>query len=105
MLVSFFYILRANYRRDFDIPQHSEENAGKIEIKLAESVTFLHKGRILRRLSEIPDGAQVHIDGSDTQYIDLEILEVIHNFKETASGKNIRLELTQIPSLTGNAAH
>jgi MFS superfamily sulfate permease-like transporter len=104
MLVSFFYILRANYRRDYHMHERWEENGGKIEIKLAESVTFLHKGRILRRLSEIPDGAQVHIDGSDTQYIDLEILEVIHNFKETASGKNIRIELTQISSVTGKAA-
>jgi MFS superfamily sulfate permease-like transporter len=105
MLVSFFYILRANYRRDFHIPQHSEENAGEIEIKLAENVTFLHKGRILRRLSAIRDGAYVHIDGSGTHYIDFDVLEVIHNFKETATRKNIRLELTQIPSFTGTAAH
>jgi len=92
-------------RRDYHIHQHKKEDSGKIDIKLAENVTFINKGSILRKLLEIPDGAHVHIDGSGTHYIDLDVLEVIHNFKETASRKNIRLELTQIPSLTGNTAH
>jgi len=105
MLVSIFYILRANYRRDYLIHQHSKEDGGKIEIKLAENVTFINKGSILRKLLEMPEGAYVHIDGSGTHYIDFDVLEVIHNFKETAARKNIRLELTQIPSLTGNAAN
>ena len=105
MLVSIFYILRANYRRDYHFHQHSKEDGGKIEIKLAENVTFINKGSILRKLLELPDGAYVHIDGSGTHYIDFDVLEVIHNFKETATRKNIRLELTQIPSFTGTAAH
>jgi len=105
VLVSIFYILRANYRRDYHIHQHRKEDGGMIDIKLAENVTFINKGSILRKLSEIPDGAHVHIDGSGSHYIDLDVLEVIHNFKETASRKNIRLELTQIPSLTGTSTH
>jgi MFS superfamily sulfate permease-like transporter len=105
MLVSFFYILRANHRRDYHIHQSKKEDGGKIEIKLAENVTFINKGSIIRKLSELPDGSHVHIDGSGTHYIDLDVLEIIHNFKEIAALKNIQLELTQIPVFTGTTAH
>jgi hypothetical protein len=47
----------------------------------------------------------VHIDGSGTHYIDLDVLEIVHNFKETAALKNIQLELTKIPAFTGTSAH
>jgi MFS superfamily sulfate permease-like transporter len=105
MLVSFFYILRANYRRDYHIHQDKKEEGSRYTIRLAENVTFINKGSILRKLSEIPEGSSVHIDGSGTHYIDLDVLEIVHNFKEMASLKNIQLELTKIPDFPGTAAH
>jgi MFS superfamily sulfate permease-like transporter len=105
MLVSIFYILRANFRRDYQIHYDKIDNEEKIEIKLAETVTFINKGSILRKLSELPEGSIIHIDGSATNYIDLDVLEIIHNFKEMAKLKNIQLELTNIPAFTGVSGH
>ena len=97
MIVSIFYILRANYRRDYSIHHEKKEAGGLIHIILAENVTFINKGSILKKLGDIPDGATVHIDGTNSHYIDLDVLEIIHNFKKTAGSKNIVLMLTKIP--------
>jgi len=105
MVVAIFYILRANYRRDYLIHQDKQKEGGLMTIRLTEHVTFLNKGSLAIKLSEIENGSHVIIDGSNAHYIDLDILEIIYNFKETAGDKNITLELLHVPAFEGSFGH
>jgi MFS superfamily sulfate permease-like transporter len=104
MAVSVFFILRNNYKRAYFF-HREDEDGGKITIQLAEEVTFLNKGSIIHTLDELPDNAQVVIDGSKSHYIDMDVLEIIHNFKSSAGLKKIKLELKNIPDFNGVAGH
>jgi MFS superfamily sulfate permease-like transporter len=104
MAVSVFFILRNNYRRAY---LHKEENreGGQITIQLAEDVTFLNKGSIAAALENLPDHSTVTIDGTKSHSIDADVLEIIHDFKQTAILKNITLDLKNIPDFKGMGGH
>ena len=105
MIVAIFYILRANYRRDYIIHHDKINNGGLVKIDLTEHVTFLNKGSLAKKLSQIDNGGKVVIDGTNAHYIDLDVLEIIYNFKETAINKNIEVELLNIPKFHGSFGH
>ena len=84
----------------------SEHKAGTIiSIELSEDVTFINKGSISLTLDHLPENSTVMIDGTRSRNIDLDVLEIIHNFKETAVLKNIELRLKAIPEFNGLATH
>jgi MFS superfamily sulfate permease-like transporter len=89
MLVGIFYILRTNLRNPYFY--HIEKNGSKkvIKLKLAEEVSFLNKAAIQVTLTSLPQGSEVVIDGSNSRYIDPDVLEIIHNYKHNAYTKGI----------------
>lgn len=105
MAVSVFFILRNNYKRSYFFQKEKHSEGELITISLAEDVTFLNKGSIMQTLSHLPENSNVVIDGSKSHNIDLDVLEIIHDFKNTAELKNIKLELKAIPEFTGLAGH
>jgi MFS superfamily sulfate permease-like transporter len=105
LLVAIFYILRTNYRRDYIIHHDKEALGGAITITLTEQVTFLNKGTLAKKLAAIEDGHTVTIDGTHAHYIDLDVLEIIHDFASTAINRNIQVQLIKIPAFSGVAAH
>ena len=105
MAVSVFFILRNNSKRAYSINQEPQQDKGKITIELAEDVTFLNKGTIITTLDEIPKNSSVVIDGTKSHFIDVDVLEIIHDFKATAEHRKINLELKNIPAFNGMAGH
>ncbi len=105
MSVSIFFILRNNYRRAYFFHKEDHHDGEKIIIELAEDVTFLNKGSIVLTLDHLPDNSSVIIDGSKSHNIDVDVLEIIHNYKSTAELKNIKLELKNIPEFNGVQGH
>lgn len=105
MAVSMFFILRNNYRRAYLFNKEKQENQEKITVVLDEDVTFLNKGSIAAMLSDLPENTIVVIDGSKSHTIDIDVLEMIHDFKNTAGLKNITLELKGIPEFIGVSGH
>lgn len=67
-----------------------------IKIKLAEEVSFLNKAAIQVTLTSLPQGAEVVIDGSNSRYIDPDVLEIIHNYKHNAYTKGIIVQLHDV---------
>ena len=65
----------------------------KVKMTLAEEVTFLNKGAILRELNNLPDETHLTIDMSKSVNIDYDVLEIIDNFKKAAKSKDIKVEL------------
>lgn len=97
MLVGIFYILRNNLRNPYFY--RIERNGGGkkvINIKLAQDVTFLNKAAIQFTLNNLPEESDVVIDGTDSMYIDKDVLEIIRNFKHNAYSRASIVELINI---------
>ena len=105
MAVSVFFILRNNYKRSYFFHKEEHHEGEKIIIQLAEDITFLNKGSIALTLGHLPDNSSVLIDGSKSHNIDVDVLEIIHDFKSTTALKKIRLELKNIPDFNGVSGH
>ncbi|MFN3840517.1 MAG: SulP family inorganic anion transporter [Cyclobacteriaceae bacterium] len=85
-------ILRNSYRNSHFLHKESS-NDSKVKLTLAEEVIFLNKGSIARELNQIPSGAEVTIDMSQSVIVDHDVLELIKEFKEGAKTRNIRVEV------------
>lgn len=96
MLVSIFYLLRTNMRNPFFYKVQEEGNKKNIRIKLAEEVSFLNKASIQVLLTGIPKETNVIIDGTNSRYIDPDVLETIFNYKHNAYTKGIIVTLEHI---------
>jgi MFS superfamily sulfate permease-like transporter len=105
MLVAVFYILRTNYRRDYKFHQDAKNDGGLITITLSEHVTFINKGSIALKLSNIENDANVVIDGKDAHFIDLDVLEILYDFKENSIQKNINVQFKNIPQRVKLSGH
>ena len=105
MLVAIFYILRTNFRRDYEIHQEKKSDGGAINILLSEHVTFINKGSIAKKLSDIPNDTIVTIDASKSHYIDIDVLEIIYDFEIAAKLKNIQVHLVQVPARASVSGH
>ena len=96
MLVGVFYILRTNLRNPYFYTIAPNGDKNTIRIKLAEEVSFLNKAAIQITLTSLPKGSDVVIDGSNSRYIDPDVLEIINNYKHNAYTKGIIVQLKDI---------
>lgn len=96
MLVGVFYILRTNMRNPYFYTIGRNGGKEAITIKLAEEVSFLNKAAIQVTLTNLPTGTDVIIDGSNSRYIDPDVLEIIHNYRHNAYTKGIVVQLRDI---------
>jgi MFS superfamily sulfate permease-like transporter len=98
MAFSIFYLLRTNMRNPYFYKMTEEGNKKNIRIKLAEEVSFLNKAAIQVLLTGIPKETNVIIDGSNSRFIDPDVLETIFNYKHNAYTKGIIVTLENIKS-------
>jgi len=93
IVVSVIIILKRSLKNSHFL--HIESNNGnkRIKMTLAEEVYFMNKGAILKELNQIPGGTHVTIDMSRSVSIDHDVLEIIDNFKNTASSKEIAVDI------------
>lgn len=105
MIVAIFYILRTNYRRDYVIHHEKKSDGGAIKIILSEHVTFINKGSIAKKLADLQNDIHVTIDASNSHYIDLDVLEIIYDFKIASVLKNIQVELINVPERIKASGH
>lgn len=95
MAVAIFVLLRAHYQNSHFLHMEKGEDAPgkqKVRMELAEEVTFLHKGALLKELKAIPDGTHVTIDASNSFHIDWDIIEIIQDFEGTAERRSLTVE-------------
>lgn len=99
LVVGLLFILKANYNIPYFSTVDNSKSDNKIIIKLSEHISFLNKPSLFKKLTEIPENSNLVIDGSNTQTIDYDVLELIQSFNETAVDRKIKLELISIPSI------
>ena len=96
MVVGIFYILRNNLRNPYFYKIERNGDKKLITIKLAQEVSFLNKAAIQYTLNNLPAEADVVIDGTESRYIDKDVLEIIDNFKHSAYSKATIVKLVNI---------
>ncbi len=94
MVAALFAILRGHYLHSHFL--HLEEHDGnggprKVTIRLAEEVTFLNKGAILKELAQVPDGSKVTIDTTGSVFVDHDVIEIIEDFEASAERRQIQV--------------
>ena len=65
----------------------------KINMTLAEEVTFFNKGAILKELDSLPENSYLQLDVRKTRYLDNDIIEILEDFSEKAKNRNINIKL------------
>jgi len=90
MAMAFYFILMRNYKFSYHKRSEQTEEGETVTLQLSEEVTFLNKGSIQLTLNHLPDNCTVVIDGSGSQNVDYDVMEVIQNFRDhTAPPRNI----------------
>ena len=86
LAVGVVVVLYRNYvnSHTIDIEQTDDPETGHVvRVRLAEQVSFLSRGALLRELSEIPHGSRVILDLSRTVEIDYDVLEILSDFEQS----------------------
>ena len=99
IIYSIYFLIRHTYRAGFTVKEFSDGHTRHYKIELALNVSFLNKKRIRELLDSLHEYSIVEIDGSDSVYIDHDILEIFQEFKSKAHLRHIQLLLKNIPEV------
>jgi MFS superfamily sulfate permease-like transporter len=106
MAFAIFFILRKNYKHAYSMKKEVSTDGEIVTLKLSEEVTFLNKASIQLSLDTLPKNSKVIIDGSSSNTIDYDVLEIIQDFKSsTAPDRNIKVETRGIREVELVGAH
>jgi MFS superfamily sulfate permease-like transporter len=99
IIYSIYFLIKHTYRAGFTIKEKKEGHYNHYIIELALNVSFMNKKRILEMLDSLPEFSVVEIIGTDSIYIDNDILEIFQDYKSKAHRKHIQLILKDIPEV------
>ena len=94
-----YFIIKHTYRAGFVVKEEAAGDTKQFTINLALNVSFLNKKKLKLFLDSIPPYSILEIIGTNSVYIDYDILEIIHDFKVKAKIKHIELLLKNIPDV------
>lgn len=92
LAVAIFHILYLNYKKPYFFQPKKHKEGEPIILELSEEVTFLNKASIMQTLNHIPENSSLIIDAHRTKDIDLDVLEIIEDFKQNAKHKHIDVQ-------------
>lgn len=94
LVLSVFFILKQSYQNALYSKFIEKEEGVKNTtiIKLGEVVSFFNKGNLHKRLDEIPDNANVVIDGRANKHLDYDIFDLFSDFTERARIKDMKVQ-------------
>jgi MFS superfamily sulfate permease-like transporter len=105
LLVSVYFIIRNNFKAEYRIQKTKQHETEVYYIKLNTNVTFLNKVKLKNALDKVPEYSVLTIDGSECNFIDYDILEIISEYSNKAHDKHIALHLKGIEKVNVEAIH
>ena len=92
--VGIVVILIKSYQNSYFLHIESEDNGNKtVKMTLAEEVTFINKGAIIKELNELESNSYLIMDVRKSRYLDNDIIEVLDDFRVKAQEKNIDIKI------------
>ncbi len=105
LLISVYFIIQNNFKTEYKITKSRNFEIETYLIKLNGNVTFLNKVNLRKALDEIPEFSVLHIDGSECDFIDYDILEIISEYHSKAHNRHIEIHLKGIERVNVIAVH
>jgi len=105
LLISIYYIILNNFKTDYLITQTKKHETEYYNINLNSNVTFLNKVKLRKALDQIPEYSSLTIDGSNSDFVDYDILEIISEYANKAHDRHIELHLEGIQKVNVTAVH
>ena len=105
LLISVYFIVRNNFKAEYRITKTVVGGIETYLIRLNSNVTFLNKVNLRKALDQIPEYSSLTIDGSECNFIDYDILEIISEFDNKAKDRHIELFLKGIEKVNVTAVH
>jgi MFS superfamily sulfate permease-like transporter len=105
LLISIYFIVQNNFKADYKITRTHHGGIETEYIKLNSNVTFLNKVKLRKALDEVPEYSVLTIDGSECNFIDYDILEIISEYQNKARDRHIELHLKGIEIVNVSAVH
>lgn len=94
LLVSVAFILWSNVRRPLERVVERHLGGEVVRINLANQVSFLNRAALAKALDEVPAGGHLLLDATRTDYIDPDILDLIHEYQDvTAPARGVQVSL------------
>ena len=104
-MFSVYFIVRNNFKAEYKITKIVLNGIETEYIKLNSNVTFLNKVNLRKTLDEVAEYSVLTIDGSECNFIDYDILEIISEYENKARNKHIELHLKGIERVNVTAVH
>lgn len=105
LLISTYFIVQNNFKAEYKITKTVHNGIETEYIKLNSNVTFLNKVKLRKALDDVPEFSVLTIDGSECNFIDYDILEIISEYHNKAHNRHIELHLTGIEKVNVTAVH
>jgi len=105
LLISIYFIVQNNFKAEYKITKSTHLDIETHYIKLNSNVTFLNKVKLRKTLDEIPEYSVLTIDGSECNFIDYEILEIVSEYHNKAHDRHIELHLKGVEKVNVTAVH
>ena len=105
LLLSVYFIIQNNFRAEYKITRAAMDGIETELIRLNSNVTFLNKVKLKKALDEVAENSKLTIDGSNCNFIDYDILEIISEFENKAKDRNIDLHTIGIDKVNVTAIH
>lgn len=105
LLISGYFIIQNNFKAQYKISKTTFNGIETDYIKLNSNVTFLNKVNLKKVLDDVPEYSVLVIDGSECNFIDYDILEIISEYHNKAHDRHIELHLKGIEKVNVTAVH
>ncbi|MGX5688028.1 SulP family inorganic anion transporter [Arcticibacter tournemirensis] len=105
LLISIYFIVLNNFRVEYKVTKTKQHQTEVHLIRLNSNVTFLNKVNLRKTLDSIAPYSVLTIDGSDCNFIDYDILEIISEFETKAHDRHIEVHLQGIEKVNVSALH
>ena len=92
IIVAVFFILKTNFHQSIILVS----NGNSYLLKFTKDVSFLTKSTLRNTFLKIPPNSKMMIDGSNSHFIDQDIMETISDFIKSCNANNIDVELKNI---------
>jgi carbonic anhydrase len=93
LLFSVGFVLVGNYRKGF----YTTQKEGKLTIRLAEDISFLHRPGLSEELRKVPNGSVVTLQAENASTLNHDIAELIAEFRENAHLRHIEVHEQNMP--------
>ena len=94
-----YFLIKHTYRAGYTLKESQQGHIRHYRIELALNVSFLNKRKFRELFDRLPEYSAVEVDGTNSVYIDTDILEIFHDFKTKARNRHIELTLRGIPDV------